>query len=78
MRANLGNLLLRTDRAGEALEAYRRATELAPGMMEAWRGLGNALLRLGRAAEARAALERARELAPRDPGVRRLLHQAGG
>ncbi len=65
-RCNLGALLLRQERAGEAEEAYLDATRIAPGMAPAWRGLANARLRLGKLAECGAALGEALTLDPVD------------
>jgi len=69
--ANLGGrLLARGDAArgdaARAERAYRRATELAPGMVAAWRGLARALHAQGRTADARAALTKGLALDPTD------------
>jgi tetratricopeptide (TPR) repeat protein len=52
-----------------ALEAYRRARELAPGRTGPATAIGRLLLREGKAAEAREVLESERKLAPGDPAA---------
>jgi tetratricopeptide (TPR) repeat protein len=70
--ANLGNLQGRLGQHVEAEAAYLRATDLAPGMATAWRGLTRALLAQGRLPEARLALERALALDPAAPAAEQL------
>ena len=55
--------------------ATRKATEIAPGMMVAWRGWGHALWRMGDVEGARRALARALRLAPGDARTIQLLEQ---
>lgn len=76
-RCNLGAVLLRLDAPGAAAQEYARATELAPGLVPAWRGLARARLRAGDASGARAALLRAAKLAPDDAGVLQLARELG-
>jgi superkiller protein 3 len=61
---NLGLLLGRRGRRGDAVSAYRRALELEPGSAVAWTGMGAVLLEGGRLSEARAAFVRAVDLDP--------------
>lgn len=61
---NLGLLLGRQGRRGDAVSAYRRALELEPDSAVAWTGMGAVLLEGGRLAEARAAFVRAVDLDP--------------
>ncbi|MCP3915000.1 MAG: tetratricopeptide repeat protein [bacterium] len=73
--ANLANLLMRTDRAEEAVALYEHAVTLAPGRAALWRGLANARSRAGDAGGAIAAIEKALELAPADAAARRLAER---
>lgn len=61
---NLGLLLARQGRRGDAVSAYRRALELEPSSALAWTGMGAILLEGGRLSEARAAFVRAVDLDP--------------
>lgn len=63
-RYELGELLRRSGRPGEALEQYEAALRTAPAMAEAHFGRCVALLALGRSEEATRALERARAALP--------------
>jgi tetratricopeptide (TPR) repeat protein len=74
-RVNLASARLRAGDAAGGMHDYRAATELAPGLAPAWRGLGQAALAAGDDATARAALERALELAPDDRAARALLER---
>ena len=71
--ANLGSVLLRRSRPAEAADAYEEATQIAPGMPAAWRGLGHALWKIGDSEGALQALLRARSLAPDDERTQELL-----
>ena len=64
---NLAYLLERADRLDEALEAFRRATELSPKLDLAWYGMGLVLIRLRRFDDAVPALQRNTELQPMSP-----------
>ena len=75
--ANLGSVLLRRGMFAEAADAYEEATQIAPGMPAAWRGLGHALWKDGWVDGARRALQRALALAPDDQATRLLLRQVG-
>ncbi len=61
---------------GEAIAAYRRATELDPGFGPAYANLGGALLSTGDLAAAVPALREAARLQPGDVEARRLLGSA--
>ena len=61
-RLALGNALLETGRAAEALPAYQLAVSLDGGNVSAWRGLAKALAMAGRNNDAGEALRRAAEL----------------
>ena len=78
VHVNLASLLCRTDRRDEAIPLYLRATELAPGLGPAWRGLGQAYLEQGQPDEARRTLLRALELDPGDRSARVLLERLEG
>ncbi|HEX2204823.1 MAG TPA: tetratricopeptide repeat protein, partial [Longimicrobium sp.] len=67
LNAELGFLLLETNRAEEAAGRFRKAVELDRGSARAWAGLVTSLRRAGRPAQA----ERVLSLAP--PEVRALL-----
>lgn len=76
---NMGSFLLRRAETGDLLLAqtvYQRATEIAPGLAAAWRGLGNTHVRRGDHARARSALARCLELAPGDERAQALLERA--
>ena len=49
---NLGNALMKSNRAEDAVRAFRRAAELKPDLVQAHNNLGNALHALGRHGEA--------------------------
>ena len=61
--------LHRQKRYDEAIERYRRLTELAPGVVEHWSNLGTVLRESGDLGGAEAAYATAQRLAPRDPTV---------
>ncbi|WP_240635981.1 tetratricopeptide repeat protein [Caldimonas tepidiphila] len=72
---NLGYLLERSGRLGEAEAAFRAALALDERLDRAWYGLGLVLAGLGRDEEAIAALRRNVELQPLSPhGHERLVH----
>jgi len=54
-------------RCAEAVEVYRRAVELQPGMVQPYLNAGICLAEVGRLDEAAAMLERARQLEPDNP-----------
>lgn len=62
--SNLGETFRRLGRLPEAIQALRRATELAPRLAEAWFCLGTALKSIREFPEARGALERAVAIDP--------------
>ncbi len=64
---NHGFILEAAQRWEEALQAFRRATELGPELDRAWYGMGLVLIRLKRYDEAVAALKRNTELQPMSP-----------
>lgn len=66
-RFTLGAALYRADRHAEAVEAFRRALELDPGLADAERSLAAALDQLDRRDEAVAHLRRYLELRPDAP-----------
>ncbi len=70
---NLGALLLRLGRRGEAEQWLRQALELSPGSASAWTNLGLLLADTGRMTEARHALGRALSLDPGLTVVRSML-----
>ncbi len=71
LQMDLGDICLRNlNRPTEALEHYRRATELDPVLAPAWLRLAELDLRLGNTNECRAALQEARELTPDDPIIK--------
>jgi tetratricopeptide (TPR) repeat protein len=65
-----GLALVSSGRADEAVEAFRRAIELAPDDVAARTNLGDALARLGRLEEAREILEEATRIDPGDAKAR--------
>ena len=73
---NLGHLLARQGKTGEAIRHYREALRLRPGHANALNNLGNALLHQGKIAEAEAALRRALAAEPGHPNARNNLSQA--
>ena len=73
---DLGFLAYSEGRFGEAERAYARASELAPGSIEALHGRCIALVRLGRCAEGARACERCLEVAPGAEACRKSLRGA--
>ena len=69
---DLGYLLLRQNRPGDALPLLERATRLDPTLERAWFSLGKALALLGRGKDADAAFEKSFALSPE----RRLMAHA--
>jgi Flp pilus assembly protein TadD len=74
-RANLALVLARRGCHGEAIDHFHAATELAPGLATAWRGLARSLITLERLDEAKAALRRALALDPEDDVARAMLER---
>jgi arylsulfatase A-like enzyme len=72
---NIGTLLEREGRLGQARDAVSRAIEADARDPEAWVLLGRLALRLGDREQARRAYEAAQQLAPEDPKVLAGLEQ---
>jgi tetratricopeptide (TPR) repeat protein len=70
---NLGSALRADGQLDEALMAFRRATEIAPGLGAAWFNLGKTLKSHAAIADAEVALERAVEIMPGHVGARIVL-----
>jgi tetratricopeptide (TPR) repeat protein len=64
VQVHFANVLARSGRNADAIEAYRRAAALNPESTPAWIGLGNSLKTIGRQAEAIAAYREAIRLRP--------------
>jgi tetratricopeptide (TPR) repeat protein len=64
---NYGFMLEEAEDFAGAEAAFRRATELNPGLDRAWYGLGLVLIRFGRLEEAAEALKRNTKLQPMSP-----------
>jgi len=73
---NLGYVLTHLERHNEAVDWFRRATELRPEVIDAWIGLGDGLHKLSRLDEAVQAYERAGALAPGDTRVEHGINEA--
>jgi len=73
---DLGVCLKRTGQIEEAERAYRRAIDISPQEVLAYRNLGVLLMERGRSQEAVTELEKAASLAPHDPAIGQLLEQA--
>jgi tetratricopeptide (TPR) repeat protein len=56
-----GYVLRKQNRPSEALDAYQKATALAPEDYDAWLGLGETYVALGRVSDAEKVLERLKE-----------------
>ena len=65
----LGALLMDTNKYMDAIAAYKKATELEPGMAQAWAGLGNAYGRAMYPEKAVQAFEKAIAIDDSTPGV---------
>ena len=65
----LGALLMDTNKYVDAIAAYKKATELEPGMAQAWAGLGNAYGRAMYPEKAVQAFEKAIAIDDSTPGV---------
>jgi adenylate cyclase len=63
----LGAALMRRGEQEEAISAFKFATQLNPGMVDAYRLLGGYLAQAGKPEEAIANLEKAMRLSPHDP-----------
>jgi predicted Zn-dependent protease len=63
----LGELARQADQPAEAVEHFRRATNLDAGFMDAWIGLARSLMAEEKYAEAVPPLEHAEKLQPADP-----------
>lgn len=72
-----GNMAYSQSRWIEAEVAYRKALDLAPGLMEAHFNLGNALLRQGRHSQAIAAYQRALAAASEPAAMARIWYNQG-
>ena len=72
----LGVIQKRRGRIDEALETFRRGTELDPNNHSPWYNLGNTLLGIGKPEAAVAPLQHAVRLAPREAEALRVLGQA--
>lgn len=68
-----GVRLLREGNAVQAVDSFRKATELRPAFAEAWLNLGLALQQTGNAPDALAALQKAIALKPNLWGVHLFL-----
>jgi len=66
---NLGNVFKQQGKMMEAVEKYRRALEINPGYIPAYKFLGGAQIALGQLDEALASYRRAAELDPADTGM---------
>jgi tetratricopeptide (TPR) repeat protein len=64
VQVHLANVLARSGRQADAIEAYRKATVLQPGATAGYLGLGNMLKTVGRQAEAIEAYRQATRLRP--------------
>ncbi|TVR00415.1 MAG: tetratricopeptide repeat protein [Spirochaetaceae bacterium] len=65
----LGNILVRTGRAGDAIAAFRTAIEKNPENLEALNGLGVVCRQLGRTTEALSAFRAALKVDPNDAAI---------
>jgi tetratricopeptide (TPR) repeat protein len=72
-RLRAGGDALKQNRAAEAVDAFRKATEAAPELPAGFVGLGQALMQSGDYRAAIAPLKRALELNPDLPGAHQLL-----
>ncbi len=76
LQVEIGDVCLRNlNRAAEALEHYRRATELNPILVPALLRLADLHLRLGQTNEAQSAFMAARRIAPEESSLRDLERQ---
>lgn len=71
---DLGNAYFDADMPAQAVDAYRRALDLAPGSADVWTDMGVMLREQGKFPEAMAAFDKAREL---DPGHRNSRFNKG-
>src|SRR5262245_39504978 len=74
--ANQADALGLPDLHERALESYRRALELRPGLVRAWREMGSSLVTLCREEEGIDAIRRALELDPEDAGALAAMGRA--
>lgn len=72
-----GAAALQAGKPAEALTAFRRASEIAPGHAAAWRGIGRSLHALGQIEESGAAYLRALQASANDPDLARAAQAAG-
>jgi len=70
---NLGNALLQTGRAAEAIDHYNEALRIYPNSVDAHNNLGAALGQMGRTSEAIEQLQAALRINPNDVDVRNAL-----
>jgi len=69
----LGMALRRLGQRQQALDAFRKAVECNPNLVDAHFYLGETLIEAGQFTEARTSLERVRELSPNDPRLQAAL-----
>ncbi|MDF1561784.1 MAG: sulfatase-like hydrolase/transferase [Deltaproteobacteria bacterium] len=74
--AQLAEAKARSNRLEDAVPVAKRAVDIDPGSVEAWRALGSIQLNRGAVSEAIAAYERALALAPKDETTRANLATA--
>jgi len=72
----LGELARRADKLPDAIDHFKKATDLNPAFAEAFYGWGKSLLDSGKAGDAAAPLENAERLAPENPTVHFALATA--
>lgn len=70
---SLGCVLHDPETLAEAIGAYQKSLELAPGQVEVTANLGEAFLQLGQFEEAREVLVRAEKINPTNPKLHHLL-----
>lgn len=73
---NAGQIYMQMDKDEEAVNAYQKAAELAPGAVEFWAALGFAQLKAGQNQQAATTLEKAVKMQPANPDLRLILGNA--